>query len=72
MTRATTRTGLLLTIVVIVANDNFLNLAILAHLTPEILVKGVKVCLQTLRIHLVLWVICWILIHVRQKYRLTV
>ena len=35
-----------LTIVVIVANHHLLDLAILAHLAPEIFVKSVEVILQ--------------------------
>lgn len=43
-------------VVVVVADDHLLNLAVLAHLAVEILVEGVKVVLQLRRIHLVLWV----------------
>ena len=32
-----------LTVIIIVTDDNLLYLAILAHLAPEILVKGIKV-----------------------------
>jgi hypothetical protein len=34
-----------LTVIVVVADDDFLDLAVLAHLAPEILVEGVEVVL---------------------------
>lgn len=45
-----------LTIVVIITHDNLLHLPVLAHLAPDILVKGIEMRLQLLRVHLRLWV----------------
>lgn len=56
-----------LTIVVIVAYNHLLELAIFAHLAPEILVERVKVVLQLARIHLVLGVVRRILVEVRKE-----
>jgi hypothetical protein len=56
-----------LTIVVVVANDYLLNFAKLAHLAPEILVEGVEVVLQLGRVHLVLGVVGWILVEIREE-----
>lgn len=56
-----------LTIIVIVAHDNLLQFAILAHLAPKVLVECIKVILQLHRIHLVLWVVRWILVEVGQE-----
>lgn len=53
-----------LTVIVVVAHDNLLNLAVLAHLTPKVLVKGVKVVLQLGSIHLALWVVRRVLVQV--------
>lgn len=61
-----------LTVIVVVAHDNLLNLAVLAHLTPKVLVKGVKVVLQLGSIHLALWVVRRVLVQVWQEDRLRV
>jgi hypothetical protein len=37
--------GGLLTIIVVVANDDLLNLAILAHLAPEVLIECIEMVL---------------------------
>ena len=60
------------TIIVVVAHHDLLNLAVLAHLAPDVLVEGVKVVLQLLRVHLVLRVVRRILVQVRQEDRLRV
>ena len=57
----------LLTVVVVVAHDDLLNLSVLAHLTPEILVKGVEVVLELLRVHLALGVVCRVLVQVGEE-----
>lgn len=56
-----------LTVVVVVANNHLFNLAVLAHLAPKVLVKGVKVVLQLLGVHLALWVVGWVLVQVGQE-----
>lgn len=60
------------TIIVIVANNHLLDLAILAHLAPKVLVKGIEVVLQLARIHLVLRIVGRVLVQVRQQDRLRV
>ena len=50
------------TIIIIVADDDLFNLAVLAHLTPEILIERVEVVLQLARIHLDFWVVCRVLV----------
>lgn len=62
----------MLTIVVIVANDELLELTVLAQFTPDILVKGIKVVLQLRRVHAVLGVVRWVLVQVRHQDRLTI
>ena len=54
----------LLTIVIVVADNQFLELAIFAHLTPHILVESVKVVLHLTGVHLVLGVVGRVLVHV--------
>jgi len=54
-------------IIVIVAHDDLLNLTKLAHLTPKVFVECVKVVLQLARVQLVLRVVGWVLVEVRQK-----
>jgi hypothetical protein len=55
------------TVVVVVTDDNLFNLAVLAHLTPEILVEGVKVVLQLLGVHVALRVVCGVLVEVGKE-----
>jgi hypothetical protein len=55
------------TVVVVVTDNNLFNLAVLAHLTPEILVKGVKVVLQLLGVHVGLGVVCGVLVEVGEE-----
>ena len=50
------------TIVVVVTDDDFFGFPEFAHLAPEVLVEGIKVVLQLARVHLVLWVVGWILV----------
>jgi len=59
-------------VVIVVAYYDFLNLAILAHLAPKILVEGVKVVLQLRRCHFVAGCVCGILVEVGQKDSLRV
>lgn len=61
-----------LTIIVIVTHHNFLNLAVLAHLTPDVLVEGVKVVLDLARVHLVLGVERRVLVKIGHEDRLRV
>ena len=53
-----------LTIIIIIAHHNLLELSVLAHLTPEILIESVKVILKLARIHLVLRIVCWVVVQV--------
>lgn len=62
----------MLTIVVIVADDELFELTIFAQLAPNILVKGIKVVLQLRRVHAVLGVVRRVLVQVRHQDRLTV
>ena len=61
------RGGERLTIIIIIAHDHLLRLAVLAHLAPKVLVKGVKVVLQLARVHLVLGVVGRVLVEVGQE-----
>lgn len=53
-------------VIVIIADNNLLDLAIFAHFAPDILVKSIKVVLDLHRVHLVLRVVCWVLVKVGQ------
>lgn len=53
-----------LTIIVIITHNQFLELAVLAHLAPHILVESIEVVLQLARVHLALRVVGWVLVHV--------
>ena len=61
-----------LTVIVVVAHDDFLNLAVNAHLRPEVLVEGIEVILQLRSIQLVVRLVRWVLVEVRQEDRLRV
>ena len=61
-----------LTIIIIVADYNLFDLAVLAHLAPEVLVECIEVVLQLARIHLVFGIVRWVLIEVWQQDRLAV
>ena len=61
------KSGLGLTVVVVVANDNLFYFSVFAHLAPEIFIEGVKVILQLARVHLVLGIVGGVLIEVREK-----
>ena len=61
-----------LTVVIVVANDYFLNLAILAHLTPKILVERIEVVLQLAGVHFVLRIVGRVLVQVGEQDRLRV
>jgi len=54
-------------IIIVIANHHLLDLAKLAHLTPEVLVEGIKVILQLTRIHLVLGIVRRVLIEVGEE-----
>lgn len=60
------------TIIIVITNNDFLRLAIFAHLTPEILVEGVEMILQLAWIHLVLRIVGRVLVEVGQEDRLRV
>jgi len=55
------------TVIVVVADDYLLNLAVLAHLTPEVLVEGIKVVLQLLGVHVGLGIVCGVLVEVGEE-----
>ncbi len=59
-------------VVVVVAHDELLDLAVLAHLAPDVLVEGVEVVLQLRRVHAVLGVERRVLVQVRHEDRLRV
>ena len=56
-----------LTIVVVVADNHLLNLAKLAHLTPEILIKSIEMILQLGWCHLELGIVGRVLIEVWEE-----
>jgi len=53
-------------VIIIVTNHHLLDLAVLAHLAPEVLVECVKMILQLTRVHLVFGVVCWVLVQIRK------
>lgn len=59
-------------VVVVVADDELLELAVLAHLAPDVLVEGVEVVLQLRRVHAVLRVEGRVLVQVGHQDRLRV
>lgn len=59
-------------VVVVVAHDQLLQLAVFAHLAPDVLVEGVKVVLQLRRVHAVLGVEGRVVVQVRHQDRLRV
>ena len=61
-----------LTIIIIITHNHLLDLAELAHLAPEVLIKGIEVVLQLAGIHLVLRVVRWVLVEVREQDRLAI
>lgn len=60
------------TVIVVVANNQLFNKSILAQLTPDVLVKCIKVHLHLLRVHLVLGVVRRVLVEVGQQDSLRV
>lgn len=54
-------------VIVVVANNELLYQPVLAQLTPNIFVEGIKVHLHLLRIHLVLGVVCRVLVQIGQQ-----
>ena len=67
MRRRGKRNGAELTIIIIITNNHLLNLSILAHLAPEILVERVEVILQLAWIHLIFGIVGWVLVQVGQE-----
>lgn len=59
-------------VVVVVADDQLLELAVLAHLAPHVLVEGVEVVLQLRGVHAVLGVEGRVLVQVGHQDRLAV
>lgn len=59
-------------VIVVVAYDELLELAVLAALTPDVFVESVKVVLQLARVHAVLGVKGRVLVQVRHEDRLRV
>jgi len=59
-------------VIVIVAHDQLLDLAVLAHLAPDVLVKGVEVVLELRSVHSVLGIEGRVLIKVGHQNRLGV
>lgn len=57
----------LLTVVVVVADNQLFKFTVLAQLTPYVLVEGVKVVLHLAGVHLVLGVVGRVLVHVRHE-----
>ena len=55
------------TIIVVVADHYLLDLAVFAHLAPEVFVEGVEVVLQLRCVHLVLGIVGWILVEVGEE-----
>ena len=60
------------TIIVVVAHNELLELAVLAQLTPDVLVEGVKVVLQLGRVHAVLGIVGRVLVKVGHEDGLAV
>lgn len=59
-------------IVVVVADDDFLDLAVFAHLAPEIFIECIEVVLQLLGVHARLVVVGGILVEIRKEDSLAV
>lgn len=59
-------------VIVIVADHNFFNLSVFAHLAPEVLIESIKVVLQLRSIHFVLLIVCWVLVQVWEEDGLAV
>lgn len=60
------------TVIIIVAYYELLNQSVLTQLAPDVLVKGIKVHLHLLGVHLVLWVVRRVLVQIGQQDRLAV
>ena len=56
-----------LTVIVVVANDHFLDQAVLAQLAPDVLIEGIKMHLHLWRTHLVLRVVGRVLVQVWEE-----
>lgn len=61
-----------LTIIVIVAYHNLLDLAVFAHLTPKILIERVEMVLQLAWIHFILRIVRRVLVEIREEDSLRV
>ena len=68
MSRVLGRKQLQLTIIVIVTHYQFLQLSVLAHFTPYIFVESIEVVLELAGVHLVLWIVCRVLVHVWHEH----
>ena len=55
------------TIIIIIANNHLFNLAKLAHLAPEIFVKGIEMILQLAGVHLNFGIVGRVLIEVGEQ-----
>jgi hypothetical protein len=55
------------TIVVVITYNHLLDLAKLAHLTPEVLVEGIEMVLQLCGRHLKFGIVGWVLVEVRKE-----
>lgn len=64
--------GAVRTVIVVVANNELLELAVLAQLAPDVLVKGVEVVLELGRVHAVLGIVGRVLVEVGHQDGLAV
>ena len=61
-----------LTVIVIITHDDLFGLAILAHLAPEVFVKGIEMILKLTGVHLIFGIICRILVEIGKENRLRI
>lgn len=54
-------------VIVVVADDDLLDLPVLAHLAPDVLIESIEVVLDLLRGQFALWVICRVLVEIRHE-----
>ena len=60
------------TVIVVVAYHELFHLAVLAQLAPDVLVEGIEVVLELVRVHAVLGVVGGVLVEVRHEDGLAV
>ena len=60
------------TIIIIVANDHLLRLAIFTHFAPKVFVESVEVVLELRRVHFVFGIVGGVLVEVGEEDRLAV